>query len=192
VREAAAGEDLLREFFARWAAWDWRDPVAPGETPPGDAPVRIATPSAPFRWCSEQVGTAGRDLLTAELYAAWEAVEAGEEAALLRPPPMHRRHAAWAVVTVRADRDDRFADALGRMRGRMPLLPAALEDAGAGEVHAWPRPFQTGPRPARYAVGLGRRPPDAAALADVAAGWTADLPGVTVERRERGEVPTLR
>lgn len=192
VRRAAAGEDLLRAFFARWAAWDWRDPVGPGEAPPGDAPVRIVTPSAPFRSCSEQVGTAGRDLLTAELYAAWEAVEAGDEAALLRPPPMHRRHAAWAVVTVRADRGDRFADALGRMRGRMPALLAALEDAGVGEVHAWPRAFQSGPRLARYAVGLGRRPPDAAALADVAAGWTADLPGVTVERRECGEVPTLR
>jgi hypothetical protein len=44
----------------------------------------------------------------------------------------------------------------------------------------------------RYAVGLGRRPPDAAGLAAAVAGWLAAVPGVRVDRVDGAAVPTLR
>ncbi|WP_279340419.1 poly(A) polymerase [Sphaerisporangium perillae] len=201
--------DLLRHFFGGWAAWDWREPIAlrpdvalPGqEGLPGgtsDAVVQIMTPTAPIRLCSEQVGISGRDLLTQELYRAWEIVEAAAETGrdprpeLLSAPPLHRRHAAWAVVTVRAGRGEEFGVTLGRVRGRMRALLTALERAGTRGAHAWPRPFEIGPDSARFAVGLGRTPPDAARLAETVGPWAAGLRGTGVEWAECGEVPTLR
>ena len=203
LKDGDPSDDLIGRFFGMWAAWDWRQPI--GLRPvdhlgadDSDAAVRIMTPSAPVRLCSEQVGVGGRDLLTQELYTAWETVEAAAEAgtdpwpALLSAPPLHRRHAAWAVVTVRAGRSEQFAVTLGRTRGRIRALMTALERAGTRDVHAWPRPFETGPDLARYAIGLGRTPPDTARLAEVTGPWAAGMYGVTVDRADGGELPALR
>ncbi|MFK0219725.1 poly(A) polymerase [Streptomyces vinaceus] len=188
---------LLREFFGTWAAWDWRDPIAltaaPHEPQPG--PVTVLTPSAPVRTCTAQVGPGLRDLLVKELYRSWELLEEesggarGAGAPAASPP--HRRHAAWAVVTVRADEPREFEERLGRTRGRMRALLGALADAGVGDAHAWPRPFARSPVSARYAIGLGTTPPDAAGLTALAGRWSADLPGVEVTWAECGTVPTL-
>ncbi|GLW97813.1 poly(A) polymerase [Microtetraspora sp. NBRC 16547] len=170
-----------------------------GEPPDGStgAAVRIMTPTAPVRLCSEQVGAGWRDLLTRELYNAWELTEAAAKThrdplpELLSPPPLHRRHAAWAVVTVRAGRAEEFDVTLGRVRGRMRALLTHLERAGVHDAHAWPQPFDTGPGRARFAIGLGRTPPAPAALAQTAGPWAAGLRGVAVEWTEGGAVPTL-
>jgi hypothetical protein len=120
-----------------------------------------------------------RDLITQELFRAWELLDGHSPEPLLAPPPMHRRHAAWAVVTV-APGDE------GRVRGRMRALLTALPQPG---VHAWPRPFAGSP--VRYAVGLGPTPPDPAGLAALTAPWLRGLTGTTVEHAPCGEVPTL-
>ncbi|NXY98576.1 DUF504 domain-containing protein [Streptomyces sp. BR123] len=196
---------LLRTFFGTWAAWDWRTPVAltplahAKPTPasdPGPDPVTVLTPSSPVRSCTSQVGPGLGDLLGQELYRAWELLESGTEpgeaqAGLLSPPPLHRRHAAWAVVTVRGDGPREFEESLGRARGRMRALLGALAEAGVRDVHAWPRPFTASPVSARYAIGLGSRPPDADRLSALTAPWCAALAGVTVDRAACGSVPTL-
>jgi poly(A) polymerase len=214
VRECgdAPARVLLREFFGTWAAWDWRHAVGLDGAGPSATAMTILSPSHPVRSCTEQVGPDWRDLLTQELYEAWEGCESGPAGAvsgrsaaepavnrsrletgidaLLSPPPMHRRHAAWAVVTVRAPDLD---EAVGRVRGRTRALLAALERAGVREVHAWPRPFQTRPDAMRYAIGLGHTPPDAARLVAIAGPWAAALPEVEVTWAEGGgEVPTFR
>ncbi|HEX2313913.1 MAG TPA: poly(A) polymerase [Thermomonospora sp.] len=194
VREAPdlPPDALLRHFFARWAAWDWRVPVALAPGDAGTAPVRVLTPSPPVRLCSEQVSVGGRDLLTAELYQAWETLEnGGDLPALLTPPPLHRRHAAWAVLTVREARSEDFEVTLGRVRGRVRALLTALEEAGAADAHAWPRPFETAPGVARFAVGLGRTPPDRATVTETAGAWARGLRGAEVAWTPGGEVPTL-
>ncbi|MFD5511599.1 poly(A) polymerase [Streptomyces sp. NPDC127051] len=203
VREAVdlSPAALLREFFGTWAAWDWRDPIAltssaPDPDPDPD-PVTVLTPSAPVRSCTAQVGPGLRDLLVRELYLTWELLEteidaeAPAPALTLTTPPMHRRHAAWAVVTVRADEPREFEEHLGRARGRVRALLGALTEAGVREAHAWPRPFALSPTSARYAIGLGAAPPDAANLAALADRWSADLPGVEVTWAECGAVPSL-
>uniref|UniRef100_A0AAU2JJ50 RNA repair domain-containing protein n=1 Tax=Streptomyces sp. NBC_00049 TaxID=2903617 RepID=A0AAU2JJ50_9ACTN len=194
---------LRLDFFGTWAAWDWREPVglpapAPGQDSESESvsasdPVTVLTPSAPVRSCTAQVGPGLRDLLVRELYAAWELLEADPEAFgdTVAGPPLHRRHAAWAVVTVRASADGEFEETLGRMRGRLRALLGALEDAGVRDAHAWPRPFESGPGLARYAIGLGTVPPDAAGLAALAAPWSRGLPGVEITRAACGEVPDL-
>ncbi|MFI9181896.1 poly(A) polymerase [Streptomyces goshikiensis] len=194
VREAAAlspdgpsPDGLLREFFGAWAAWDWLDPVALHDPPPApgaEGAVTVLTPSEPVRSCTAQVGPGLRDLLGRELYEAWESPQAG-------PPPPHRRHAAWAVVTVRDATPQEFEEALGRTRGRLRALLGALEEGGVAEAHAWPRPFERGDTVARYAIGLGAEPPDAARLAVLCAPWATALVGVEVTRAECGEVPDL-
>ncbi|RPF29486.1 endonuclease/exonuclease/phosphatase family protein [Streptomyces sp. Ag109_G2-6] len=195
VREAAdrSPAALRREFFGTWAAWDWSEPVSldpEADAAPGPDPVTVLTPSAPVRSCTAQVGAGLRDLLVRELYEAWERLEAEPEGLLPAAPP-HRRHAAWAVVSVRADTAREFEEHLGRARGRMRGLLAALEEAGLPEAHAWPRPFARSGTLARYAVGLGSAPPDATALAALTGPWAATLPGVTVTRADGGEVPDL-
>ncbi|WP_405828252.1 poly(A) polymerase [Streptomyces sp. NBC_00105] len=194
---ALAPDALLREFFGRWAAWDWREPVglspSAAGAPAGPDPVTVLTPSAPVRSCTAQVGPGLRDLLVQELYRAWELLEAGPDGggrAVVAPPPLHRRHAAWAVVTVRTSGGE-FEETLGRVRGRLRALLGALEEAGVADAHAWPRPFESGPGLARYAIGLGSAPPDAAELAALAGPWRAGLPGVEVTRAACGEVPDL-
>ncbi|MFK4225032.1 poly(A) polymerase [Streptomyces sp. NPDC019890] len=207
VREAGdlPPADLLRHFFATWAAWDWREPVGPPGPggpvvgPPGPAavpvvdspwpavPVAIMTPSEPVRPCTAQVTAAGRDLLVQELFRAWELLERDPDPwpELLSPPPLHRRHAAWAVVTVPRGPDE------GRVRGRMRALLTALEEAGVPDVHAWPHSFGTDPATTRYAIGLGPTPPDRALFDEIADRWLRGLPGVTLAQAPGGEVPTL-
>ncbi|MFF4294508.1 poly(A) polymerase [Streptomyces vinaceus] len=192
---------LLREFFGTWAAWDWRDPIAltAASHEPQPGPVTVLTPSAPVRTCTAQVGPGLRDLLVRELYRSWELLEeesggaSGSACGVGAPAasPPHRRHAAWAVVTVRADERREFEERLGRARGRMRALLGALTDAGVGDAHAWPRPFARSPVSARYAIGLGTAPPDAAGLTALAGRWSADLPGVEVTWAECGAVPSL-
>ncbi|MGW7058791.1 poly(A) polymerase [Streptomyces sp. NPDC054904] len=187
---------LLREFFGTWAAWDWNEPVEllpTGRRGEGPAPVTVLTPSEPVRSCTAQVGAGLRDLLVRELYRAWEVLDAepGGFERLLSAPPLHRRHAAWAVVTVRGDGPREFEDNLGRARGRLRSLLGALEEAGAADAHAWPRPFELSGTLARYAVGLGAAPPDAGRLEALTAAWCATLPGVEVDRAACGEVPDL-
>ncbi|MFF3321327.1 poly(A) polymerase [Streptomyces sp. NPDC002889] len=183
VRECGdlPARDLLRQFFATWAAWDWRTPVGGPASP---LPVTVMTPTAPVRPCTDQVLAGGRDLLAQELYRAWEVLETAADPwpELLGPPPLHRRHAAWAVVTVSPGPDE------GRVRGRMRALLSALEAAGAPDAHAWPRPFTT----TRYAIGLGATPPDRSRIAEIAEHWLRGLAGTTLTHADGGEVPTLR
>ncbi|MEU1729300.1 poly(A) polymerase, partial [Nonomuraea sp. NPDC005692] len=192
VQEADADE-LLRHFFSTWAAWNWNDPVTltPGPTPPAQDVMTVLTPTAPVRNCARQVTAGGLDRLTQELYQAWELTEEGRYDELPAPPPLHRRHAAWAVLTVRPGRTEELDEALGRVRGRMLELLAALEEAGLPDVHAWPHPFEREPGRARYTIGLARTPPPAARLTEITARWTASMPGVTIERAEWSDVPTL-
>ncbi|MDX2820905.1 RNA repair domain-containing protein [Streptomyces ipomoeae] len=181
--------DLLRHFFATWAAWDWRTPVGPAGQSHA-LPLTITTPSAPIRPCTDQVTAGMRDLVTQELFRAWEVLEGAPTdptarypwAELLAPPPLHRRHAAWAVVTAGPGADE------GRLRGRMRSLITDLAET-TPDCHAWPRPFTT--TPTRYAIGLGAAPPTADDLKAVAERRLRGLPGVTLTRVEGGEVPTL-
>ncbi|MFF4392898.1 poly(A) polymerase [Streptomyces sp. NPDC001552] len=189
---------LLREFFGRWAAWDWRVPVSlsaagPGAAEGGPDAVTVLTPSEPVRSCTTQVGPGLRDLLVQELYAAWELLESDPADARWAPgpPPLHRRHAAWAVVSVRTASEAEFEETLGRVRGRLRALLGTLEEAGVTDAHAWPRPYESGPTLARYAIGLGAAPPDAAHLAALAGSWRTGLAGVEVSWAAGGEVPDL-
>ncbi|MFE2138904.1 poly(A) polymerase [Streptomyces sp. NPDC059466] len=211
-----APAELLRHFFATWAAWDWREPVGlepvtlepAGHDPDGGGraggdfaqpcpALSVMTPTAPVRSCTTQVGPGFRDLLTDELYRAWDILEAAAGTGadplpeLLSPPPLHRRHAAWLVVSVRAAGEEEFEATRGRVRGRVRALLAALEDAGTADAHAWPHPFGTGPASAAYAIGLGRAPLDTARLTGITERWGRGLPGVGTEKVECGGVPTL-
>lgn len=145
-----------------------------------------------MRSCTTQVGPGTADLLTRELFAAWEALEESPTAELpLAPAPAHRRHAAWAVVTVTGSRPGDFEDDLGRTRGRLRALLGALAETGLVDVHAWPRPFERTPTLARYAIGLGHTPPDPSTLAAITAPWSATLPGTEVAWADCGSVPDL-
>ncbi|MFF9040818.1 poly(A) polymerase [Streptomyces sp. NPDC014892] len=181
---------LLRHFFATWAAWDWREPVGELDGVAAGA-LTVATPSAPVRSCTDQVTEGMRDLITQELFRAWELLEEDGSftdsfPALLAPPPLHRRHAAWAIVTVEGARGGSADE--GRVRGRMRALITDLAEL-APDCHAWPHPFTT--TPARYAIGLGQTPPTTDELTAVAERRLRGLTGVTLTRAEGGEVPTL-
>ncbi|MET8744958.1 RNA repair domain-containing protein [Streptomyces sp. NPDC004728] len=184
---------LLRHFFATWATWDWDRPVGPGTAPgTGGLPVTVLTPTAPVRSCTAQVSPAGRDLLTEELFRAWEILESADDTgpvphALLRtPPPLHLRHAAWAIVSVRHGADE------GRFRGRLLALLAALAEAGSPDAHAWPRPCGADASHVQYAIGLGRTPPDGARLAEIGAELLRGIPDAGLRRADRGQAPELR
>ncbi|WP_405750637.1 RNA repair domain-containing protein [Streptomyces sp. NBC_00012] len=190
---------LLRHFFATWATWDWDRPVGTGGTGGTDGlgvtaafPLTVLTPTDPVRPCTAQVSPAGRDLLAEELFRAWEILESADDAgpvphALLRtPPPLHLRHAAWAIVSVRQGEDE------GRFRGRLLALLAALAEAGSPDAHAWPRPCGTGASHVQYAIGLGRTPPDGARLAEIGAELLHGIPEAGLRRADRGQAPELR
>ncbi|MGW2106677.1 poly(A) polymerase [Streptomyces sp. NPDC001948] len=199
---------LLRHFFATWATWDWNRPVGPAGTggtngpggtggpatapDAGGLPVTVLTPTDPVRSCTAQVSPAGRDLLAEELFRAWEILESADDTgpvprALLRtPPPLHLRHAAWAIVSVRHGADE------GRFRGRLLALLAALAEAGSPDAHAWPRPCGADASHVQYAIGLGRTPPDGARLAEIGAGLLRGIPEAGLRRADRGQAPELR
>lgn len=199
--DLADSGELLRRFFGTWAARDWREPVGlTRDEPATGRALTVLTPSAPVRSCTEQVGPHGRDLLSQELYGAWETVEAAAGSGtdpwprLLSPPPLHRRHAAWAVVTVLPRRADDFDELNGRVRGRMRALLGALREAGVQDTHAWPHPLAPAPASAegatgaRYAIGLGRTPPGAERLAEIAGRWGTGLRGVEVTHVDGGAI----
>ncbi|WNI23041.1 poly(A) polymerase [Streptomyces sp. ITFR-16] len=163
---------LLRHFFATWAAWDWRLPVPHGTGTA--APVTVLTPSAPVRSCTTQVSPAGRDLLTAELFRAWEILEAAPDGtdprtALAAPPSLAEQQPAWALASARPGPDQ------DRLRGRLLALAAALADAGAPDARVWPRPLTAGALTG-YAIGLGTTPPDAHRLAEIGRELLRGLP----------------
>ncbi|WP_326671825.1 RNA repair domain-containing protein [Streptomyces sp. NBC_01257] len=157
---------LLRHFFATWAAWDWDEAVGTGAG--AGAAVTVLTPTAPVRSCTTQVSPAGRDLLAAELYRAWEILEAAEDgtdprALLCAPPRLSGLHSSWALASVPPGGTDE-----GRLRGRLLALTAALSEAGAADCRVWPRPLTVGARTG-YAIGLGATPPPAHRLAEIGA-----------------------
>ncbi|MEY9906796.1 poly(A) polymerase [Catenulispora sp. MAP12-49] len=169
----------LTDFFETWAAHTWRTP--------------IPTPTAPIRDLTLHLTPAMRDLITEELYDAWETATANPDPlpALLAPPPMHRRHRRWAVISLTAP-DIEQRDVLeGRVRGRLRSLLSALDEAGTTATHAWPRPFHTTATELRTAIGLGRTPPTREELSAIAKPWLRGLGGVTVELAANGDVPTL-
>ncbi|MFH9348015.1 poly(A) polymerase [Kitasatospora sp. NPDC017646] len=190
------GGDLFQRFTETWASWDWRQPVSLAHeltdestdesTDRSAAPLTVLTPSAPVRSCTAQVGPDTRDLLTEELYRAWELTTTSPDPwpALLAPPALHRRHAAWAVIS--ADQE-----AAGPVRGRLRTLLTALEDAGATHLHAWPQPYRTGDGRTHFPIGLGPTPLPRAQLTPIATAWSRGLPGVRVDYAECGAVPTL-
>jgi poly(A) polymerase len=187
---------LLRAFFGTWAAWDWRNPVAlPDHPVVGGGPLSIVTPTAPVRSCTEQVSAGWLEVLTQELYEAWELVEGDGDVwpALLAPPPLHRRHAAWAIVIVQAIAGEHLDRSAGRVRGRLRSLLSALEAAGVEDAFAWPRSLAatSGQDTVRTVIGLGRTPPDRGGLAELSRAWRAGLPGCDVEWVDGGSVPTL-
>jgi poly(A) polymerase len=187
ARDAAdlPSAELLRHFFGTWAAWDWTGPVTltGAATALTEAyPMAVLTPSSPVRTCTGQVDAGFADLVTQELYQSWEG----------RPAtPPHRRHRAWAVLTVEPVAGEPFEETVGRFRGRVRALLTVLDEAGVTDAHAWPRPFTTGPAIREYAVGLGRRPPGATTLATLLSAWLATLPGVHADHVPGAAVPTL-
>ncbi|MER5358317.1 poly(A) polymerase [Streptomyces sp. NPDC002785] len=149
---------------------------------PGPFPLTVLTPTAPVRSCTSQVSPTGRDLIAEELFRAWEILESAADsdpvphALLCAPPPLHLRHAAWAIVSVRQGADE------GRFRGRLLALLAALAEAGSPDAHAWPRPCGTDASHVQYAIGLGRTPPDAARLAEIGGELLRGLSGAELTR----------
>ncbi|MFE0460463.1 poly(A) polymerase [Kitasatospora sp. NPDC058965] len=190
----AAGDELARQFFGDWAAWDWDRAVRlDGADEPSAAPLTVLTPTHPVRSCTEQVSAAGAELVVQELYRAWEVLETAADPwpLLLAPPPLHRRHAGWLVVDLPAADEE----LLGRVRGRLRALLTALAGAGRPDTHAWPRPFGAGPGTLRFAIGLGARVPqdgEAQELAAVGERWARGLPGVAVAMLDGAAVPTPR
>ncbi|MBW8804472.1 MAG: DUF504 domain-containing protein [Catenulisporales bacterium] len=170
----------LTEFFETWAAHDWHEP--------------ICTPTAPVRDLTLHLTSAMRDLITEELYNAWETATATRDPlpALLAPPPLHRRHRRWAVLTLTATGPAHRDTLEGRVRGRTRGLLTTLHEAGIPDTHAWPRPFHTTDTELRFAIGLGRTPPTHDALDALTKHWLRGLSGVSVTLADNGEVPTLR
>ena len=179
AQTVARGGASLTAFFEQWAAWDWREP--------------ILTPTEPIRSCTEQVGPGMRDLLVEELFRGWELTQDDQRSGqLCDPPPLHRRHAAWAVVTVQATSEAALDDTLGRARGRMRALISQLEAASpTADIHGWPRPLDADAHQVRYVIGLGRTPLDRHQFAAIAERWTKGMPGVSVEWVEGGAVGSL-
>ncbi|MFJ8623723.1 RNA repair domain-containing protein [Kitasatospora sp. NPDC093550] len=180
-------DDLFPRFTETWASRDWRQPVSlTGDLTASHSPITILTPSSPVRSCTAQVSADTLDLLTEELYRAWELTAELDDPwpALLAAPPLHRRHAAWAVVTT-------GDESLGLVRGRLRTLLAALEEAGATHLHAWPHPYRTPDGLTHHPIGLGPTPLTAHQLTPIATTWSRHLPGVHIHHTDGGTVPTL-
>ncbi|MFE6051852.1 RNA repair domain-containing protein [Kitasatospora sp. NPDC056446] len=186
--DADADADLFQRFAETWTGWDWSRPVSLSTelTPHQSDPVSVLTPSSPVRSCTTQVGADTRDLLTEELYRAWELCTESADPwpALLAPPPLHRRHAAWAVVTT-------GDESAGLVRGRLRSLLAALEEAGGTRLHAWPHPYRTPDGRTHFPIGLGPDPLPPDIVAAIATTWCRPLPGVHLRHVDGGTVPTL-
>ncbi|MFJ8856258.1 poly(A) polymerase [Streptomyces sp. NPDC102437] len=175
---------LLRHFFATWATWDWDRPVGPDTaTDTGRLPLTVLTPTAPVRPCTAQVSSAGRGLLTEELFRAWEILESADDTGpvphtlLCAPPPLHAQHTAWALASVPPGPGE------GRLRGRLLALAAALAGAGAPDSRIWPRPL-TADGLTGYAIGLGTTPPDGHRLAEIGAEILRGIPDASLARVE--------
>ena len=173
------GDASLAAFFEQWAAWDWSEP--------------ILTPTEPIRSSTAQVGTAMADLLVDELYRGWELTQDDQLLdRLCDAPPLHRRHAAWAVVTIQPTSVAALDDTLGRARGRMRSLISQIELAGpTADIHGWPKPLDAVARQVRYVIGLGRAPLDRGQFAEIAERWAKGMPGVSVEWVEGGGVGSV-
>lgn len=163
--------ERLADFFERWAEWDWSQPVSlQGSWPGAPLPMQVSTPSAPFRACSDAVTPTMARLIEAELLRAWEwTVDNAPLASLLAPPPLHQRHAAWAVVTV--SQPHHIGRVRGRLRGLLDTLP---------EAHAWPHAW-TSESGHHTAIGLGPTPPDAPTLAHRLAAWRSTVTELAVQ-----------
>ncbi|MFJ5233108.1 poly(A) polymerase [Kitasatospora sp. NPDC088391] len=171
------GEDdpatLFQHFTATWAAWDWQHPVTLLGDPaaPHPDPVTVLTPTAPVRSCTTQVTAATRDLITEELYRAWELGPDHPELHTL--PPLHRRHAAWLLLTP-------TPESHGPTRSRLRTLLTTLPPT----AHAWPHPL---PGPT-LAIGLGPHPPDRATLLPALHPWLRTVPGTTAQYLPGGDL----
>lgn len=198
---ARGAVQLLRAFFEEWALWDCRVPIhlddGAFDEKSTNGALAVMTPSRPVRSATEGVGPAGTRVVMDALLEGWEILDGASvlDEGLARKwmarPVLHRAHAAWAVLHVEAGSEHAFAEAHGALRGRAKALVRALEAAGMADVRAWPRPFRRGPTEARYAIGLGRAPVDASALARSVAPVMEGLRDVRVEWADNGEVPTL-
>lgn len=165
---------LVVSFFETWAERGFGLPVSLHDDWAGQPglPVQICTPSAPLRACSDGVTQTMATLLAHELLRAWAVcVEGGSLAELCAPPPMHRRHGAWAVVGAPS------VGPAGRVRGRLRALLGMLEAAGVEGVHVWPHAHVLDGKIC-LAVGLGPTPPDASALARMVSPWLARVADV--------------
>lgn len=205
VRTATADElaeprALLASFFADWAAYDWRAPVAFGSARAiADAAstqaMTILTPAAPVRSMTSQVLPDALALVGEELYAAWEEVAAAPDVAsarraLFARPPLHRRHATWAIVTVDHAEEASRLERAGRARGRLRGLLDLLAEAGLHGVHGWPRPVRDGTT-IRFYIGLGRGAVTAGRLEEATRSWLASVRDVRIEWAAGGDAPTL-
>ncbi len=145
---------LLAHFFETFADWPTERPISLDGRWPGEAhlPLQVATPAAPVRACSDAVTEGMAKLIRHELLRGWEVcVEPSNTpltTRLLAPPPLHRRHKAWALVSVHQP------EQVGRVRGRM----RALLDVLPTDAHIWPESW-TVDGIHHTAIGLGRQPP---------------------------------
>jgi hypothetical protein len=207
AEEDAEPSELLARFFATWAAWDPREPIAldPAALDPtaedDGAPLRIATPTAPIRNCAATADASALTLLQAALYDAWE-IAGGPDPLprLLAPPPLARQHASFAVVTLTARDADDLERSRGWVRGRALALLRAIGDR-ASDARFWPRPFRITETQLAWAIGLGRGSLGEGELAAIAAPWIEEhlaWPGrpsgarLAITRADGGEIPTLR
>ncbi|MFO0548573.1 MAG: RNA repair domain-containing protein [Polyangiaceae bacterium] len=184
----------LEGFFAHWAGWDFREPVALERAVAAEL-TGVLTPTAPTRSMSAALPACGVATLTEELFEAWELASTGDVERLFTPPPLHRRHASWLVVTLRATRDGSVSQSLGWARGRALALLGALDRAGVARARAWPRPFEATRACVKLAIGLGDvslldRVTSARVL-DAARAWATTVPGASVELAKNDAVPSL-
>ena len=201
----AEPSELLARFFATWAAWDPREPIAldpalAADCPDDGAALRIATPTAPIRNCAATVDPSALTLIQAALYDAWEIAQGeGPLPRLLAPPQLARGHASFAVVTLTARDASDLERSRGWVRGRALSLLRAIR-ARASEARFWPRPFHVAEAELAWAIGLGREPLDERELAVIAGPWIEEHLGwpergsgarLAIAVFDGGEVPTL-